>query len=98
MPEIARRDVSIVVPAYAEEQRIGRAVKELRALAAGFEWLELHFAHGYLGASFLSPIANQRSDAYGGSLENRMRFHLEAIDGARGLAGTPTADDATWLR
>lgn len=51
-----------------------------RALAAGFEWLELHFAHGYLGASFFSPIANQRSDEYGGSVVNRTRFHLEASD------------------
>jgi len=54
-----------------------------RALAAGFEWLEMHFAHGYLGASFFSPIANQRDDAYGGSLENRLRFHLEALDAVR---------------
>ncbi len=54
-----------------------------RAAEAGFEWLELHFAHGYLGASFLSPLANQRSDEYGGSPENRARFHLEAIDAVR---------------
>ena len=54
-----------------------------RALQAGFEWLELHFAHGYLGASFFSPLANQRSDEYGGSLENRLRFHLEALDAVR---------------
>ncbi len=54
-----------------------------RALAAGFEWLEMHFAHGYLGASFFSPLANQRDDAYGGSLENRLRFHLEALDAVR---------------
>lgn len=56
-----------------------------RALDAGFEWLELHFAHGYLGASFLSPLANHRNDAYGGSLENRLRFHLEAIDAVRAV-------------
>jgi 2,4-dienoyl-CoA reductase-like NADH-dependent reductase (Old Yellow Enzyme family) len=54
-----------------------------RALDAGFEWLELHFAHGYLGASFFSPIANQRTDAYGGSFDNRIRFHLEALDAVR---------------
>jgi 2,4-dienoyl-CoA reductase-like NADH-dependent reductase (Old Yellow Enzyme family) len=54
-----------------------------RALEAGFEWLEMHFAHGYLGASFFSPIANKRTDAYGGSLENRVRFHLEALDAVR---------------
>lgn len=54
-----------------------------RALAAGFEWLELHFAHGYLGASFFSPLANQRDDEYGGSLDNRLRFHREALDAVR---------------
>ena len=50
---------------------------------AGVEWLELHFAHGYLGASFFSPIANKRTDEYGGSLGNRIRFHLEALDAVR---------------
>jgi 2,4-dienoyl-CoA reductase-like NADH-dependent reductase (Old Yellow Enzyme family) len=54
-----------------------------RALDAGFEWLEMHFAHGYLGASFFSPLANQRTDEYGGSLDNRLRFHLEALDAVR---------------
>jgi 2,4-dienoyl-CoA reductase-like NADH-dependent reductase (Old Yellow Enzyme family) len=54
-----------------------------RALDAGFEWLEMHFAHGYLGSSFFSPLANRRTDAYGGSLENRMRFHIEALDAVR---------------
>ena len=54
-----------------------------RALAAGFEWLELHFAHGYLAQSFFSPIANQRSDGYGGSFEGRARFLLETVDQVR---------------
>ena len=56
-----------------------------RAVAAGFEWLEMHFAHGYLGASFFSPLANQRTDQYGGTLENRMRYHLEALDAVRAV-------------
>jgi 2,4-dienoyl-CoA reductase-like NADH-dependent reductase (Old Yellow Enzyme family) len=56
-----------------------------RALSAGFEWLEMHFAHGYLGASFFSPLANQRTDEYGGSLENRLRFHREALDAVRAV-------------
>ncbi len=56
-----------------------------RAVAAGFEWLELHFAHGYLGSSFFSPLANRRTDEYGGSLENRVRFHLEALDAVRAV-------------
>ncbi|MGI4982586.1 MAG: NADH:flavin oxidoreductase/NADH oxidase [Janthinobacterium lividum] len=54
-----------------------------RALDAGFEWLELHFAHGYLAQSFFSPHSNQRDDAYGGSLENRSRFLLETLAAVR---------------
>jgi len=46
---------------------------------AGFDMLELHMAHGYLLASFISPLTNQRTDAYGGSIENRMRFPLEVF-------------------
>jgi 2,4-dienoyl-CoA reductase-like NADH-dependent reductase (Old Yellow Enzyme family) len=49
----------------------------LRAKAAGFQWLELHAAHGYLLHSFHSPLANRRTDVYGGSLENRIRFTVE---------------------
>ena len=55
----------------------------LRALAAGFEWLELHAAHGYLIHSFYSPISNQRSDEYGGSFDNRIRFLIETIRAIR---------------
>jgi 2,4-dienoyl-CoA reductase-like NADH-dependent reductase (Old Yellow Enzyme family) len=55
----------------------------LRALAAGFEWLELHAAHGYLLHSFYSPISNQRADEYGGSFENRIRFLIETIRAIR---------------
>src|SRR5947208_11381288 len=51
---------------------------------AGFDLLELHFAHGYLLASFISPLTNQRTDEYGGRLENRMRFPLEVFDAVRG--------------
>lgn len=54
-----------------------------RAADAGYQWLELHFAHGYLAASFFSPLANQRDDEYGGSVRNRARFLLEAIDAVR---------------
>ncbi|WP_281686488.1 NADH:flavin oxidoreductase/NADH oxidase [Pseudomonas citronellolis] len=54
-----------------------------RAYEAGFEWLELHFAHGYLGQSFFSRHSNQRSDRYGGSLENRSRFLLETLASVR---------------
>ncbi|MGW2342570.1 bifunctional salicylyl-CoA 5-hydroxylase/oxidoreductase [Streptomyces sp. NPDC001661] len=54
-----------------------------RAADAGFDLLELHCAHGYLLSSFLSPIANRRTDAYGGSLENRLRYPLEVFDAVR---------------
>ena len=54
-----------------------------RALAAGFDFIELHAAHGYLLDEFLSPLTNKRQDAYGGSLENRMRFPLEVFDAVR---------------
>ncbi|MBB5853093.1 bifunctional salicylyl-CoA 5-hydroxylase/oxidoreductase [Amycolatopsis umgeniensis] len=50
---------------------------------AGFDLLELHCAHGYLLSSFLSPLTNHRTDAYGGSLENRLRFPLEVFDAVR---------------
>ncbi len=54
-----------------------------RAYAAGFEWLELHFAHGYLAQSFFSEHSNQRTDAYGGSFDNRSRFLLETLAAVR---------------
>jgi len=56
-----------------------------RALAAGFEWLELHFAHGYLAHEFYSPLANHRTDQYGGSFENRIRFLLETLAAVRAV-------------
>jgi len=54
-----------------------------RALEAGFEWLELHFAHGYLAQSFFSKHANKRTDEYGGDAAGRGRFLLEALDAVR---------------
>jgi 2,4-dienoyl-CoA reductase-like NADH-dependent reductase (Old Yellow Enzyme family) len=54
-----------------------------RALDAGFEWLELHGAHGYLTHSFYSPLSNQRTDRYGGSFENRIRFFVETVRAVR---------------
>jgi 2,4-dienoyl-CoA reductase-like NADH-dependent reductase (Old Yellow Enzyme family) len=54
-----------------------------RALEAGFEVLELHGAHGYLLHQFLSPLSNQRTDEYGGSFENRVRFPLEVVRAVR---------------
>jgi len=75
--ELSVAEIHEIHRAYADAAR--------RALAAGFEWLEMHFAHGYLGASFFSPLANQRTDDYGGSLENRLRYHREAMDAVRAV-------------
>jgi anthraniloyl-CoA monooxygenase len=52
---------------------------------AGFDWLELHCAHGYLLASFISPLTNHREDDYGGSLENRLRYPLRVFDAVRAV-------------
>ena len=75
--ELSVAEIHEIHRAYADAAR--------RALAAGFEWLEMHFAHGYLGASFFSPLANQRTDDYGGSLQNRLRYHREAMDAVRAV-------------
>lgn len=56
-----------------------------RAAAAGFDWLELHCAHGYLLSSFITPLTNRRSDAYGGPLENRLRYPLEVFTAMRAV-------------
>jgi 2,4-dienoyl-CoA reductase-like NADH-dependent reductase (Old Yellow Enzyme family) len=56
-----------------------------RSLATGYEWLELHSAHGYLSHEFLSPLTNRRDDQYGGSFENRVRFLLETVDATRAV-------------
>ncbi|BCW06295.1 bifunctional salicylyl-CoA 5-hydroxylase/oxidoreductase [Arthrobacter sp. NtRootA1] len=57
----------------------------IRADEAGFDLLEVHAAHGYLLSSFLSPVSNQRTDEYGGSLANRLRFPLEVFDAVRAV-------------
>jgi len=55
----------------------------MRAAMAGFDWLELHCAHGYLLSSFICPLTNRRNDEYGGSLENRCRYPLEVFRAVR---------------
>jgi 2,4-dienoyl-CoA reductase-like NADH-dependent reductase (Old Yellow Enzyme family) len=66
---------------HAIQEAFAAAAK--RALAAGFEWLEIHAAHGYLLHSFYSPLSNQRTDAYGGNFDNRVRALLETTEKVR---------------
>ncbi|MGH8175344.1 MAG: bifunctional salicylyl-CoA 5-hydroxylase/oxidoreductase [Steroidobacter sp.] len=73
--EAAERDIQEITAQFVESARLG--------IDAGFDMLELHMAHGYLLASFLSPLTNQRTDAYGGSLENRLRFPLQVVRAVR---------------
>jgi anthraniloyl-CoA monooxygenase len=73
--EMDRQDMAEVRDAHARAARM--------AEEAGFDILELHFAHGYLLASFISPLTNRRRDGYGGALANRMRFPLEVFDAVR---------------
>jgi 2,4-dienoyl-CoA reductase-like NADH-dependent reductase (Old Yellow Enzyme family) len=76
-------------PSALREDELGDLVAAFaaaarRAVAAGFQLVELHSAHGYLLHEFLSPLSNARFDAYGGSLENRLRFPLEVARAVRG--------------
>jgi anthraniloyl-CoA monooxygenase len=73
--EMTRADMERVRDEFARSARLGAD--------AGFDMLELHMAHGYLLASFLSPLTNRRSDAYGGSVEARLRFPLEVAAAVR---------------
>jgi len=81
--EMTPDDIEAVQDAY--ERAAGRAV------AAGFDFVEVLACTGYLISQFLSPVTNQRTDAYGGSMENRMRFGLEVIGRVREVIGPQTA-------
>jgi N-ethylmaleimide reductase len=74
-------EIPSVIGEYAQATR--------NALAANFDGVELHSASGYLPNQFLSPSSNQRSDAYGGSIENRIRFAQEALAAMIAAAGSP---------
>jgi 2,4-dienoyl-CoA reductase-like NADH-dependent reductase (Old Yellow Enzyme family) len=69
--EMDRNDIETVKNAFRDATK--------RALEAGYQWLELHAAHGYLCHSFYSPLSNHRTDEYGGGFENRIRFVLETV-------------------
>ncbi|MBC3843263.1 NADH:flavin oxidoreductase/NADH oxidase [Streptacidiphilus sp. 4-A2] len=75
--ELTTEEIAAIVQQFADAAR--------RALAAGFKVAEVHGAHGYLVHEFLSPYSNTRTDAYGGSPENRMRFALEVVDAVRAV-------------
>jgi anthraniloyl-CoA monooxygenase len=72
---MTRADMDTLTAQFVEATR--------RGAAAGFDWLELHCAHGYLLSSFLCPLTNQRTDDYGGSIENRCRYPLEVFAAMR---------------
>ena len=73
--EMSVKDIQDVTDAFARAARMSEE--------AGFDMIEIHAAHGYLLSSFISPLSNKRTDAYGGSLENRMRFPLEVMEAVR---------------
>lgn len=73
--ELAISEIHAIANAFADAAR--------RALQAGFDVVELHGAHGYLMHEFLSPLSNKRSDEYGGSLKNRIRFPCEVVEAVR---------------
>jgi anthraniloyl-CoA monooxygenase len=73
--ELSRADLEVITAQFVSCARAGAR--------AGFDLLELHCAHGYLLSSFLSPLANRRTDEYGGSLPDRLRYPLEVFDAVR---------------
>ena len=72
---MTRDDMDAVREAFVSAARM--------AERAGFDWLELHCAHGYLLSAFITPLTNRRTDAYGGTLDNRLRFPLEVLHAVR---------------
>lgn len=81
--EMDEKDINLVIDQFVKAAQ--------RSIEAGYEIIELHFAHGYLGHEFLSPISNHRKDQYGGVLENRCRFSIELTKAVRKVIpeGTP---------
>lgn len=96
LPHLPREEPPTALDrAGLERVRDEFAAAARRASRLGLDSLEIHAAHGYLLHQFLSPIANQRDDEYGGSLANRMRFPLEVFDAVRGAFAS---DKPVWAR
>ncbi|MGL5001631.1 MAG: bifunctional salicylyl-CoA 5-hydroxylase/oxidoreductase, partial [Casimicrobium sp.] len=72
---MTRADMDAMIAAFVDATK--------RALRAGFDWIELHCAHGYLLSGFICPLTNNRADEYGGSIENRCRYPLEVFRAMR---------------
>lgn len=83
---LSKEDIAYIVDNFKQATQ--------RSLAAGYQIIEIHAAHGYLIHQFLSPLANQRTDEYGGSFENRVRLLLEIVDALLPL----TEDVSLWVR
>jgi 2,4-dienoyl-CoA reductase-like NADH-dependent reductase (Old Yellow Enzyme family) len=82
---IPYHDTEPFLPEALDKQGIQKLISDFksatrRAVQAGYEVLEIHAAHGYLNHQFLSPLSNQRTDEYGGSFENRIRFTMEVLE------------------
>jgi anthraniloyl-CoA monooxygenase len=75
--EMTRKDMDRIKADFVSATR--------RGVAARFDWLEFHIAHGYLLSSFISPLTNHRADDYGGSLENRCRYPVEVFQAMRAV-------------
>ncbi len=96
VPHAAEEDAPVALDRAGLERVRGDFAKAARRAAKlGLDGIEIHGAHGYLLHQFLSPIANKRDDAYGGSLENRMRFPIEVFDTVRAVF---PAQKPVWMR
>jgi 2,4-dienoyl-CoA reductase-like NADH-dependent reductase (Old Yellow Enzyme family) len=84
--ELSIEDIKQLVGAFRDAAK--------RSVEAGYDIIEIHAAHGYLIHQFLSPLSNQRTDAYGGSFENRIRFLIEIIE----AVNTVLINQSLWLR
>ena len=82
------QDPAVITEADMDRIRDDFAKAALRVKAAGFDGVEVHAAHGYYLCQFLSPLLNKRTDAYGGSLENRVRYPLSVVKAVREAVGS----------